>query len=168
MLFLGYQRRLIFCGSEHGAASLADSFLGLARHLRINQRTPSEIMLDYAGASGSRSNHLSSASGSHAKTLVERSPSALGVVASSAPFRVIPRIRFQVFSPESSSFIVKKVVISHLTHSLLCVASPIRTTNFEARPNFFSIASRIGLDLGSLGGYFKGLPLAPNTGSVSE
>lgn len=37
---------LFFAAQEHAAASLADSLLSLARHLRINQRTPSAIKLD--------------------------------------------------------------------------------------------------------------------------
>jgi patatin-like phospholipase/acyl hydrolase len=37
---------LFFAAQEHAAAMLADSFLTLARHLRVNQRTPSEIKLD--------------------------------------------------------------------------------------------------------------------------
>lgn len=37
---------LFFAAQEHAAATLADSFLSLARHLRINQQTPSEIKLD--------------------------------------------------------------------------------------------------------------------------
>ena len=37
---------LFFAAQEHGAAVLADSFLGPARHLRINQQTPSAIKLD--------------------------------------------------------------------------------------------------------------------------
>ncbi len=41
---------LFFAAQEHGAAMLADSFLSAARHLRINQRTPTEIALDNAEA----------------------------------------------------------------------------------------------------------------------
>ena len=37
---------LFFAAQEHAAASLADSFLSPARHLRVNQQTPSEIKLD--------------------------------------------------------------------------------------------------------------------------
>ena len=37
---------LFFATQEHAAATLADSFLSLARHLRVNQQTPSEIKLD--------------------------------------------------------------------------------------------------------------------------
>lgn len=37
---------LFFTAQEHAAATLADSFLSLARHLRVNQHTPSEIKLD--------------------------------------------------------------------------------------------------------------------------
>ena len=37
---------LFFAAQEHAAAILADSFLGPARHLRINQQTPSEIKLN--------------------------------------------------------------------------------------------------------------------------
>lgn len=37
---------LFFAAQEHAAATLADSFLSLARHLRVNQQTPSEIKLD--------------------------------------------------------------------------------------------------------------------------
>ncbi len=37
---------LFFAAQEHAAASLADKFLSLSRHLRINQQTPSEIKLD--------------------------------------------------------------------------------------------------------------------------
>jgi len=37
---------LFFSAQEHAAASLADSLLSPARHLRINQQTPSEIKLD--------------------------------------------------------------------------------------------------------------------------
>jgi patatin-like phospholipase/acyl hydrolase len=41
---------LFFAAQEHGAAMLADSFLGRARLLRINQQTPTEIKLDNAEA----------------------------------------------------------------------------------------------------------------------
>lgn len=37
---------LFFAAQEHAAATMAESFLGPARHLRVNQRTPSEIKLD--------------------------------------------------------------------------------------------------------------------------
>lgn len=37
---------LFFAAQEHAAASLADSLLSPARHLRVNQKTPSEIKLD--------------------------------------------------------------------------------------------------------------------------
>jgi patatin-like phospholipase/acyl hydrolase len=37
---------LFFAAQEHAAATLADSFLGPARHLRVNQETPIEIKLD--------------------------------------------------------------------------------------------------------------------------
>jgi patatin-like phospholipase/acyl hydrolase len=37
---------LFFAAQEHAAATLADSFLSLARHLRVNQQTPSEIKVD--------------------------------------------------------------------------------------------------------------------------
>lgn len=37
---------LFFAAQEHAAALLADSFLSLARHLRVNQLTPSLIKLD--------------------------------------------------------------------------------------------------------------------------
>lgn len=37
---------LFFAAQEHAAAILADSFLSRARHLRVNQRTPSAIELD--------------------------------------------------------------------------------------------------------------------------
>jgi patatin-like phospholipase/acyl hydrolase len=37
---------LFFAAQEHAAALLADSFLSLARHLRVNQQTPSAIKLD--------------------------------------------------------------------------------------------------------------------------
>ena len=37
---------LFFAAQEHAAAMLADSLLTLARHLRVNQQTPSEIKLD--------------------------------------------------------------------------------------------------------------------------
>jgi patatin-like phospholipase/acyl hydrolase len=37
---------LFFAAQEHAAATLANSFLSLARHLRVNQQTPSEIKLD--------------------------------------------------------------------------------------------------------------------------
>jgi predicted acylesterase/phospholipase RssA len=43
---------LFFAAQEHGAAVLADSFLSCARHLRINQETPSEIKLDDTEAIG--------------------------------------------------------------------------------------------------------------------
>ncbi len=41
---------LFFAAQEHGAAMLANSFLSSARHLRINQQTPTEIKLDNAEA----------------------------------------------------------------------------------------------------------------------
>ena len=41
---------LFFAAQEHAAASLADSLLSRARHLRVNQQTPSEIKLDDAEA----------------------------------------------------------------------------------------------------------------------
>ena len=37
---------LFFAAQEHAATSLADGLLSPVRHLRINQRTPSEIKLD--------------------------------------------------------------------------------------------------------------------------
>ncbi|WP_342358228.1 CBASS cGAMP-activated phospholipase [Pectobacterium araliae] len=37
---------LFFAAQEHGALTLAESFLGPTRHLRINQQTPIEIKLD--------------------------------------------------------------------------------------------------------------------------
>lgn len=37
---------LFFAAQEHAATELANSFLSLSRHLRVNQRTPSEIKLD--------------------------------------------------------------------------------------------------------------------------
>ena len=37
---------LFFAAQEHAAGMLADSFLSLARHLRVNQQTPSAIKLD--------------------------------------------------------------------------------------------------------------------------
>lgn len=37
---------LFFAAQEHAAATMAESFLGSARHLRINQQTPSQIKLD--------------------------------------------------------------------------------------------------------------------------
>lgn len=37
---------LFFAAQEHAAGMLADSFLSLARHLRVNQQTPSVIKLD--------------------------------------------------------------------------------------------------------------------------
>ena len=37
---------LFFAAQEHAATMLANSFLSLARHLRVNQLTPSEIKLD--------------------------------------------------------------------------------------------------------------------------
>jgi uncharacterized protein len=37
---------LFFAAQEHAATTLADSFLGPARHLRVNQETPTEIKLD--------------------------------------------------------------------------------------------------------------------------
>jgi hypothetical protein len=37
---------LFFAAQEHAAATLADSFLGAARHLRVNEETPIEIKLD--------------------------------------------------------------------------------------------------------------------------
>ena len=37
---------LFFAAQEHAAAAMAESFLGPARHLRVNQQTPSEIKLD--------------------------------------------------------------------------------------------------------------------------
>jgi uncharacterized protein len=43
---------LFFAAQEHAAAMLADSFLSLARHLRVNQQTPSEIKLDDREAIG--------------------------------------------------------------------------------------------------------------------
>jgi hypothetical protein len=41
---------LFFAAQEHAAATLADTLLGSARHLRVNQETPSEIKLDDAKA----------------------------------------------------------------------------------------------------------------------
>jgi uncharacterized protein len=41
---------LFFAAQEHAAAALADSFLSPARHLRVNQRTPSPIALDNVDA----------------------------------------------------------------------------------------------------------------------
>jgi len=41
-----YSADLFFAAQEHAATSLADSLLSPARHLRINQPTPSEIKLD--------------------------------------------------------------------------------------------------------------------------
>jgi patatin-like phospholipase/acyl hydrolase len=43
---------LFFAAQEQGAAKLANSFLSLARHLRINQPTPTEISLDDVSAIG--------------------------------------------------------------------------------------------------------------------
>lgn len=37
---------LFFAAQEHAATTLADTFLGLPRHLRVNQQTPSPIKLD--------------------------------------------------------------------------------------------------------------------------
>jgi predicted acylesterase/phospholipase RssA len=37
---------LFFAAQEHAAAAMAESFLGTARHLRVNQQTPTEIKLD--------------------------------------------------------------------------------------------------------------------------
>jgi patatin-like phospholipase/acyl hydrolase len=37
---------LFFAAQEHAAAALADSLLTRARHLRVNQQTPTEIKLD--------------------------------------------------------------------------------------------------------------------------
>lgn len=37
---------LFFAAQEHAAAAMAESFLGPARHLRVNQQTPCEIKLD--------------------------------------------------------------------------------------------------------------------------
>lgn len=37
---------LFFAAQEHAAAMLADSFLSLSRHLRVNQQTPMKIKLD--------------------------------------------------------------------------------------------------------------------------
>jgi len=37
---------LFFAAQEHAAATIADSLLSRARHLRVNQQTPSEIKLD--------------------------------------------------------------------------------------------------------------------------
>jgi hypothetical protein len=37
---------LFFAAQEHAAATLANSFLSLARHFRVNQQTTSEIKLD--------------------------------------------------------------------------------------------------------------------------
>jgi hypothetical protein len=55
-------------------------------------------------ASGSKSSHLSRASGFQARHFVERPSKALGMVARSEPFRVIPRIRFHVLSLDDFSF----------------------------------------------------------------
>jgi uncharacterized protein len=41
---------LFFAAQEAAAATLADSLLSRARHLRVNQQTPSEIMLDDTNA----------------------------------------------------------------------------------------------------------------------
>jgi len=41
---------LFFASQEHAAAIMAESFLGPAHHLRVNQQTPSEIKLDDAEA----------------------------------------------------------------------------------------------------------------------
>jgi patatin-like phospholipase/acyl hydrolase len=41
---------LFFAAQEHGAAAMAESFLGTTRHLRVNQQTPTEIKLDDAEA----------------------------------------------------------------------------------------------------------------------
>ncbi|MBH3442368.1 patatin-like phospholipase family protein [Pseudomonas moraviensis] len=41
---------LFFAAQEHGALTLAESFLGPTRHLRVNQQTPFEIKLDDAEA----------------------------------------------------------------------------------------------------------------------
>jgi predicted acylesterase/phospholipase RssA len=41
-----YCADLFFAAQEHAAARLADSLLGRSRHLRVNQQTPSSIMLD--------------------------------------------------------------------------------------------------------------------------
>jgi patatin-like phospholipase/acyl hydrolase len=43
-----YSADLFFAAQEHAVASLADSFLSPARHLRVNQHIPSEISLDDA------------------------------------------------------------------------------------------------------------------------
>ena len=43
---------LFFAAQEHAAAALAESFLGAARHLRVNQQTPTEIKLDDTEALG--------------------------------------------------------------------------------------------------------------------
>lgn len=37
---------LFFAAQEHAATTLADTFLGLSRHLRVNQQTPTAIKLD--------------------------------------------------------------------------------------------------------------------------
>lgn len=37
---------LFFAAQEHGALVLAESFLGLTRHVRVNQQTPDEIKMD--------------------------------------------------------------------------------------------------------------------------
>jgi patatin-like phospholipase/acyl hydrolase len=41
---------LFFAAQEHAAEAIGESFLGAARHLRVNQQTPSEIKLDDAEA----------------------------------------------------------------------------------------------------------------------
>jgi len=41
---------LFFAAQEHAAAAMAESFLGHARHLRVNQQSPCEIKLDDAEA----------------------------------------------------------------------------------------------------------------------
>ena len=41
---------LFFSAQEHGALTMAESLLSPARHLRVNQQTPSEIKLDDGGA----------------------------------------------------------------------------------------------------------------------
>ena len=43
---------LFFAAQEHAAAAMAESFLGAAHHLRVNQQTPTEIKLDDADALG--------------------------------------------------------------------------------------------------------------------
>jgi hypothetical protein len=43
---------LFFAAQEHGAMTLAESFLGPTRHLRVNQQIPLEIKLDDAAAIG--------------------------------------------------------------------------------------------------------------------